>query len=158
MHGDTCPTCGSTNIHTRRTSGTIRHRCGCGNTWRVDDTKEHDMPASTTVYISIGNSDDKLTQREWSQFYDDVERLLGKSAVQTYGRWMSIPSDQWQNACWCVEIEDSDTQMIVDELSRLAQRWRQESIAWAEAKAEFITYPRDRDATVEAIANGVRRD
>lgn len=106
------------------------------------------------VYVSIGNSDDKLTQAEWAHFYTSVRHLLANdlqpreaegwgslafSAPTIHGRWQSVPSDPWQNACWCVEIEDHDAPAIQHELKLLAAKFRQDSIAWAEVcDTEFL--------------------
>lgn len=94
----------------------------------------------TTVYISIGNSDDKLTQNEWSHFYASVEQIVRDHVECVYGRWLSEPSDPWQNACWCVEVEpDVAANEMRDRLRREVVAWRQDSIAWAEApETEFI--------------------
>jgi hypothetical protein len=100
------------------------------------------------VYISIGNSDDKLTQAEWSEFYRRVDAAVRGGAV--HGAWVSGSASAWQNACWCIEFEP--TAMVVtragDEctrlealragLARLAGEYNQDSIAWAVADTEFI--------------------
>jgi hypothetical protein len=39
------------------------------------------------VYVSIGNSDDKLTQREWSMFCLAVDEAL--SLTPKHGVWFS---------------------------------------------------------------------
>jgi hypothetical protein len=108
------------------------------------------------VYISIGNSDDKLTQREWSEFVSDVDRSVrwwcgesqntasGSRRGCIHGQWLSRPDAPWQNVCWCVEYpEDDGWPTRIDEqkvwLVRIATKYRQDSIAWAEAPVtEFI--------------------
>lgn len=94
------------------------------------------------VYISIGNSDDKLTQSEWAEFYEEVDNLWFNYPLQAvHGRWLSNPSHPWQNACWCIEI--SDESMYIDgikkDLADIANRYIQDSIAWAQVPAtEFL--------------------
>ena len=92
------------------------------------------------VYVSIGNSDDSLTQEKWSEFTHRVEQDLSISAKNMHGRWFSQPNSPWQNACWCIEL--SDDEEIIDELQErlgiLAGRYSQNSIAWAEAEITFI--------------------
>lgn len=60
------------------------------------------------TYISIGNSDDRLTQSRWSDFISDVRGLLltgeWRDRLQIHGEWFSAPDQPWQNANWCVEI------------------------------------------------------
>lgn len=103
------------------------------------------------VYISIGNSDDKLTQAEWAEFVTHVdialmdrEQLHDPYApiIRRHGNWRSRPDDPWQNACWCIELDDESTDgeigHIKADLAQLAEGFRQDSIAWAEATTEFI--------------------
>ncbi len=96
---------------------------------------------STTVYVSIGNSDDKLTQSEWSIFYARVDSLLENVALtaQIHGRWLSPGNAPWQNACWCVEVPESAVDKLKADLANLARVYRQDSIAWAVApETEFL--------------------
>lgn len=86
------------------------------------------------AYFSIGNSDDKLTQAEWSEFCRAASKIASRYAV--HGVWFSLPSMEWQNACWCVEFEGSSKvsniglkEQFEDSLSELAERFDQDSIA-----------------------------
>lgn len=118
------------------------------------------------VYISIGNSDDKLTQSQWHDYMQDVDLVF--DYVQIHGRWFSEPISIYQSACWCVEF---DPDRIVDnsphyadwdgtwrnhtettrralastqrELRAIARRYRQDSIAWAEVPS--ITFLRPEE-------------
>ena len=91
----------------------------------------------TTVYISIGNSDDKLTQADWSRFVHLVDELLDSRLISVHGRWFSSPRSPYQNACWCIEKEKEP--ILRRELGDLARQFRQDSIAWAEAPTtDFI--------------------
>lgn len=87
-----------------------------------------------TVYVSIGNSDDKLSQAAWSAFCDDVAYAVN-SAAQHGGRMhaacFSSPTVPWQNAVWCVELDDAGAGALRTQLRRLAHRYRQDAIAWA---------------------------
>jgi len=103
------------------------------------------MSDTKTVYISIGNSDDKLTQAEWSDFVRKVDGAVRHYGPNVHGFWLSPSDARWQNACWCVECPEDlrwplATRMPLFrlELGQLAQRFSQESIAWAEATTEFI--------------------
>lgn len=92
-----------------------------------------------SVYISIGNSDDRLSQAEWSAFVGDVNEAIGSYAIERHGKWMSLPHSPWQNACWCVEVSDKAKLFLRDALARLATKYRQDSIAWAVAETEFLS-------------------
>lgn len=92
-----------------------------------------------TVYVSIGNSDDKLTQSEWARFVHDVMhecRYAAKGNV--HGQWHSLPNDTYQNACICFEIEPAAVAELKARLNSLRKANGQDSIAWAEATTEFI--------------------
>lgn len=97
------------------------------------------MADTLTVYVSIGNSDDKLTQQQWSEFQRQFRCLLRRYFVNSHGDWVSEPSSPWQNACFCLEIAESDASECKRELAALAEQFGQDSIAWAVApKTEFI--------------------
>lgn len=99
----------------------------------------------STVYISIGNSDDKLSQADWASFVLDVDRAFEAAVryegARVHGRWYSLPHEPWQNACWCAEWHP-DLAHIVEALKRklacVARMYGQDSIAWAVAETEFI--------------------
>lgn len=89
------------------------------------------------VYVSIGNSDDKLTQREWHDFVFAVDAVMHSGRV--HGQWYSRADAQWQNACWCVEFSgDVLIEYVKEHLRELAARFQQDSIAWADAKTIFL--------------------
>jgi hypothetical protein len=92
----------------------------------------------TTVYISIGNSDDKLTQAEWSQYVVEIiARVV--SIGHTHGAWFSLPHTPYQNACWCVEFTSAaDVAEAREVATEIREKYRQDSIAWACAETEFI--------------------
>ena len=91
-----------------------------------------------TVYVSIGNSDDKLTQQEWYAFANSVDSRLRVAADPMHGAWYSLANAPWQNACWAFDIAERDIVPMQAELSRMAGHWRQDSIAWAEATTTFL--------------------
>lgn len=100
------------------------------------------------VYISIGNSDNKLTQAQWADFVTRVDIALldqgvvpGAAVRARHGNWRSLPDDLWQNACWCVDLDSdfADPEELKSELRNIAVSFGQAPIAWAEAPiTEFI--------------------
>jgi hypothetical protein len=90
------------------------------------------------AYISIGNSDDKLSQAEWSAFAQRVCITVRARASAIHGEWYSPPASPWQNMCVCAEFSDPDLPYIRKELAGLRAAWQQESIAFAIAQTEFI--------------------
>ena len=95
-----------------------------------------------TVTILIGNSDDGLTQKEWSEFYRNAEDIIRDSgSVQFSGP--SVGAAPWQNACWVVVL-DTPLDRLRKWLVVLAQRWRQDSIAIVVGETEFVESRRGR--------------
>lgn len=89
-----------------------------------------------TITIQIGNSDDKLTQKEWSMFIKNVDELILLWSYRVHFAGFSNPAMRWQNACWVFMI--ANPERIKAELTELGRKFRQDSIAWTEGKTEFI--------------------
>lgn len=96
------------------------------------------MAGTSTVYVSIGNSDDKLTQARWAEFHDKVTTAVRGLALQIHGDWVSISTSPWQNACICFEIGHETSERLQRDLAELAAEYGQDAIAWAEANTRFI--------------------
>lgn len=95
------------------------------------------------VYVSIGNSDDQLTQKYWSYFFTETDFIL-RSQGHIHGAWLSPPQSIYQNACWCVELVQPVVAKVKEELTALAKKYHQDSIAWAEAPVtRFLGQPED---------------
>ena len=53
----------------------------------------------TTITVQIGNSDDKLTQWRWAQFYDETrDAILSAGQALMFFSGASYPTAKWQNA------------------------------------------------------------
>ncbi len=89
--------------------------------------KEHGL-----AYVSIGNSDDKLTQQQWYEFVTDVRVALGRYGIETHGEWFSPSESPFQNACWCVVVPHAARMALQQALARLAHAYGQDSIAYAD--------------------------
>lgn len=97
------------------------------------------QPDLTTVYVGIGNSDDKLTQLEWSQFVADLRGIADDLATRFLGEWFSAPDRHWQNCelAWTMRADQLD--LLRRELAELRTDYRQDSIALALVdRTEFI--------------------
>lgn len=90
-------------------------------------------PPMTVFYATIGNSDDKLSQREWSEYSTAFMAAVVELAGRVHGQWWSAPDAPWQNACACFEAEPPALTALMERLTRLRATYRQDSIAWAEA-------------------------
>ena len=101
------------------------------------------------VYISIGNSDDKLSQGDWAGFHEAVNQVIRRAAHRMIGAWVSPSTDPWQNACWCIELDEAPVPdgfrpgaaWLGGHLTNLAKAYGQDSIAWAEAPTTMFLGP-----------------
>lgn len=94
-----------------------------------------------TVYVSIGNSDDKLTQVQWAEYVERVNNAIRYPVdVQVHGWWFSHSVSQYQNTCWCFEVASQSTAMdLQEELTIIRSSYGQDSVAWAVVSGtEFI--------------------
>lgn len=92
-----------------------------------------------TVYVSIGNSDDKLTQARWHEFWVAFRSVVTDRAIRVHGEWLSIGCAPYQNACICFEVPAGAVNALKTELAEVAAEFGQDSIAWAEAVTEFLS-------------------
>jgi len=93
------------------------------------------------VFVMIGNSDDKLTQFQWSTFISDVRLVLTSfPVIKIWGELYCLPNIMYQNACWHIGIANNyPLQTIKDELVIVSRKFGQDAIAWIECKdAEFL--------------------
>lgn len=94
------------------------------------------------VYITIGNTDDKLGQKQWSDFVKDVDDTIRMYASAIHAYCFSLPNAPWQNCVWCCEFAMSiDEKCCKEDLGVLTGKYNQDSIAWAPAVTEFLTRP-----------------
>ena len=100
-----------------------------------------------TVTIQIGNSDDKLTQVEWSEFVNYFNECINKFISLIDNRHIHFfgmpPGDApWQNACWVLELHNLDkganVEIIKQELRAIAKTYNQNCFAWTEGETEFV--------------------
>lgn len=96
-----------------------------------------------TITIQIGNSDNKLTQQEWSNFILDVTNMIHLSIIATNNPSIhfsggSEASKPWQNYCWVFNANKSTTEKIIASLEQIRQMYRQDSVALTIGETKFI--------------------
>jgi hypothetical protein len=86
-----------------------------------------------TVYVSIGNSDDRLSQADWARFLRLVINNIKAYASVVHGVWLSAPDSEFQNACVCFQLSsDAAGAELRDQLTMLRMSYHQDAIAWAQ--------------------------
>ena len=91
-----------------------------------------------TVTICIGNSDNKLTQQEWSNFIERVYVVMCDRSVAVHFSGFSAGDSPWQNVCWVAEVAKEDIEPLRAELKNVRERFKQDSVAFTAGETEFI--------------------
>jgi hypothetical protein len=93
-----------------------------------------------TITIQIGNSDDKLSQKEWSEYISAVNMEINNSTEYTNIHFFGASAswESWQNACWVFEIEEFLAFNLRNNLIKIRELYKQNSIAWTEGDTSFI--------------------
>ena len=91
-----------------------------------------------TIIIQIGNSDDKLTQAEWSLYCRRVQAAINGHLGKIHFAGGSDYHMPWQNACWVVELGPAMADCLRAELVRVREEFRQDSLAWTEGETAFV--------------------
>ncbi len=84
---------------------------------------------SKTVVVQIGNSDNKLTQVEWSEFVAYVRDAIGANSINIHFDGGSKHDAPWQNACFVCEVCDEHMDELKADLKRHREAYRQDSVA-----------------------------
>lgn len=93
---------------------------------------------TTTATVQIGNSDNKLTQQEWSEYWASVDGELSDLEVEPHFSAGSHSWAPWQNYCWVVAIEESNVPVLINRLRSVRERFKQDSVAVTVGATEFI--------------------
>lgn len=93
----------------------------------------------STVYVSIGNSDDRLPQLKWATYVQELRHIMRLLATEIHGDWYSAPDSPYQNACIAVAVSDEARGTLREKLEILRALYDQKVIAWAECpETEFL--------------------
>lgn len=90
------------------------------------------------VYVTIGNSDNRLTQHRWSRFISGTRAVIEAHVARIHGIWFSDPSGPYQNACFGFEVPEDVAESLRAALNSLRIFYDQESIAWATATLDMV--------------------
>ena len=99
----------------------------------------HSLPTTMkTITFQIGNSDDKLTQREWAAFVEDIDHEINVLAKHVHFCGFSLGDAAWQNACWVFELETARENELKTLVTEHRSRFKQDSVAWTEGQTVFV--------------------
>ncbi len=91
-----------------------------------------------TVTIQIGNSDDKLTQCEWSEYVRAIQEQIEIYAYDQHFFGGSPTWFPWQNVAWCIEMRDSKIEYLKQVIKSIGKKYKQDSVAFTVGETEFI--------------------
>lgn len=91
-----------------------------------------------TIHITIGNSDNRLTQRAWSNFARALDAAVREHADLVHGAFYSLSDAPWQNACWSLESESPSREILRRRVAELGREYDQHSVAWNESDTEML--------------------
>lgn len=84
-----------------------------------------------TIYVTIGNSDDKLSQKEWAWFINDIRNEIKCWGGEVFGEWFSKPDSAYQNACFGAAFDHDKVGGYRASIRQVREVHRQDSVAFA---------------------------
>lgn len=93
---------------------------------------------SKTVTVQIGNTDNKLSQEDWSCYVDGVDECVRSycSSIHFFGAPPNY--SKWQNAAWVFECDEVKLGLLRETLSVERGLFNQESIAFTVGETAMI--------------------
>lgn len=92
----------------------------------------------TTICISIGNSDNKLTQTEWAAFILDLDGVIKKYEARRHFFGGSVTWVTWQNVMWCCELPADSVDEIKRAISLVRIHYGQDAAFILHGSGEFV--------------------
>ena len=90
-----------------------------------------------SLVIQIGNSDDKLTQKQWAAFVLEVRDLVEQS-TQIHFWGASVNYEPWQNLCCVCDPGSHNLEFVLERLTIIRKRYQQDSVAVVIGEPKFI--------------------
>lgn len=91
-----------------------------------------------TVTICIGNSDDKLTQKEWAHFVEAMDLEIGCVADKWYFRGGPETRNIRQNYAWIVNCQPEKLDKLREVVTNTRMDFKQDSAAFVVGETELI--------------------
>lgn len=91
-----------------------------------------------TVVVQIGNSDNKLSQVEWSQFVSYVRDAIGEHSEHIHFDGGARHDAPWQNACFVSEVSSDNQERLMVDIRSHREMFRQDSVAVTIGETAFV--------------------
>ena len=101
---------------------------------------ETQHPTGTTVAIQIGNSDDKLTQKQWAMFVAELRDHVERCDCKIHFWGASVNYEPWQNLCCICGVPSRDglLERFTRGITNIRKRYDQDSAAVLIGETLFI--------------------
>ena len=96
------------------------------------------MKTLKTITIQIGNTDDKLKQKEWASFVMNMHNAILRNCAAVHFFGGSTTWEQWQNVAWVVECNLDSVAVLKIAVENTRRAYFQDSAAWTEGETIFI--------------------
>lgn len=91
-----------------------------------------------TITIQIGNTDNKLSQQQWSEFHHNADIVIRNYATEVHFFGGSENWKPWQNLCWVVTAASYMIGPFKISMATLGAHFGQDSVAWTEGETRFL--------------------
>jgi hypothetical protein len=91
-----------------------------------------------TITICICNSDNKLTQKDWSDFCSVTDSVVKHFCSELYFVGFSNPAEKLQNASWVFSLKEESILKLQKRISEVRKAYLQDSVAFVTGKSELI--------------------
>jgi hypothetical protein len=99
---------------------------------------ESDSNTHITIAVLIGNSDNKLTQSEWSQFCSQTRDCIEDISNEIFFSGGSEWDAPWQNACWTISVDSGNLDLLKQRLTTIRKEFKQDYVALLCGSTIFI--------------------
>ena len=80
------------------------------------------------IVVSIGNTDNKLTQQQWAEYVQRVGDELERYEERRHFFGGSENWRRWQNVVWLAIVDAEDVDRLTNKLIRIRKDYHQDSI------------------------------
>ena len=90
------------------------------------------------ILVTIGNTDNKLTQHEWAKFVRAMGEMLQCYETARHFFGGSATYDSWQNVSWLCMVNDAQLTEIKANIRNLCDLYQQDSAFVLAGMGEFV--------------------
>lgn len=91
-----------------------------------------------TITIQAGNTDNKLSQQEWSNFVRKLDGEIRFHAEDIHFFGGSENWALWQNVAWIIVTDRNRLEILKSQVMNTREAFYQSSVAWTEGATEFV--------------------